>query len=223
MKVREDIGEEYELTQHTSTYFYLFSKRLMDILIGCIGLVIFSPLLFYISYKIKRQDPKGPVFFSQNRLGKNGEVFKIYKFRTMIMNAEEILYNNPKLYKEFKNNGYKFEEGKDPRITKIGHFLRRTSLDEIPQFINVVNGTMSIVGPRPVVEKEIEEYGKDRAAFLSVKPGITGLWQVSGRSAIGYPERCHIELDYVKRASLVLDTVIVFKTFISVIKKEGAY
>lgn len=206
-----------------TNYIYHFLKRLLDIIGGCVGLIILLPLMGYVTYMMKNEDSKGPIFFVQDRIGKNGKVFKIYKFRTMVMDAESILYSNPKLYAEFKANGYKFAEGKDPRITKIGHFLRRTSLDEIPQFINVINGTMSLVGPRPVVKKEIGEYGDKKDKFLSVKPGVTGLWQVSGRSAVGYPERCDLELKYVSKASLAFDIVILSKTVISVLKREGAY
>lgn len=143
----------------------------------------------------------------------------------MVDNADEILKSNPELYRKFVDNGYKLPTKEDPRITKIGAILRRTSLDELPQFVNTLIGNMSIIGPRPVVEKELVEYGSPERIkkFLSVKPGVFGLWQASGRSNIGYPERAQIELDYVDRANLGLDFKIMFLTVIAIFKGDGAY
>lgn len=205
------------------TSMYTFSKRTMDILGGGIGTIVGLPIMAVIALCILADDPKSSPFFIQKRIGKDGKEFKIYKFRTMITNAEEILYKDKRLYDEFKLNGYKFPEGKDPRVTKIGNILRKTSLDEIPQFINVLLGSMSLVGPRPIVKKELEEYGKLKNKFLSVKPGVTGLWQVSGRSEIQYPERCYIELEYIDIKSLKIDLKIIIKTIFSVFSKKGAF
>ncbi|WP_081417273.1 sugar transferase [Paenibacillus sp. Soil522] len=195
----------------------------MDILISLIGLLMLSPVILLISMLIKFDDPKTTIFFKQLRVGKNGNSFFIYKFRTMHQNAENILMENNNLYKKYLKNNYKLEQNEDPRITKIGLWLRKTSMDEIPQLINVLKGEMSLVGPRPVVPEELEEYKSKKNEFLSVKPGMTGYWQICGRSNVGYPERVDLELYYVKRKSLMFDLLIIFKTIPSVLKKDGAF
>ncbi|MDA2378802.1 sugar transferase [Bacillus cereus] len=202
---------------------YLCSKRVMDLIGAIVGLIVFSPIFVLISIFYMWGDNKGPVFFKQVRMGKNGEKFYIYKFRSMIVNAEEKLKENELLYKKYVANNYKLEPNEDPRITKLGQFLRKTSLDELPQFINVLKGNMSLVGPRPVVKEELKEYGHREREFLSVKPGITGYWQVSGRSDVGYPERVDLELHYVDNASLYFDIKIIIFTVINVILRKGAY
>ncbi|WP_274364317.1 sugar transferase [Paenibacillus thermotolerans] len=204
-------------------YSYLFSKRAIDIVGSLFGLIIFSPILLALSIMIIFSDLGGPVFFSQNRIGLKGKMFKIYKFRTMVSNAEERLLSDPELYKKYVENNYKLEPSEDPRITKIGRFLRRTSLDELPQLFNVLKGEMSLVGPRPVVREELEEYKEKTSQFLSVKPGITGYWQVCGRSGVGYPERVDLEIFYVSNQSFIFDIKIILKTIIQVIKRQGAY
>lgn len=214
---------EVIVSMKKSEILYNYEKRIFDILGGLVGCALSAPIMLIIIIAILIDDRDSSPFFLQERIGKNGKKFKIFKFRTMITNAEELLNSNPRLYAEFKKNGYKFPEGEDPRITKLGKFLRKTSLDELPQFINVLIGNMSLVGPRPIVEKELQEYKKMKNLFLSVKPGITGLWQVSGRSKIGYPERCNLELNYVKNASITFDLKILFKTFLSVVKDKGAF
>ena len=202
---------------------YLFFKRMIDIVGGVVGLLIFSPVFILIPILYMRGDNKGPVFFKQVRIGKNGKVFYIYKFRSMIVNAEQRLKQNEVLYKKYIDNNYKLEPEEDPRITSIGRFLRKTSLDELPQFINVLKGDMSLVGPRPVVQEELKEYGPKKADFLSVSPGLTGYWQVSGRSNVGYPERVDLELHYVYNASLFFDIKILFLTVVNVVLRKGAY
>ena len=202
---------------------YLCSKRVMDLIGAIVGLIVFSPIFVLISIFYMWGDNKGPVFFKQVRMGKNGEKFYIYKFRSMIVNAEEKLKENELLYKKYVANNYKLEPNEDPRITKLGQFLRKTSLDELPQFINVLKGNMSLVGPRPVVKEELKEYGHREREFLSVKPGITGYWQVSGRSDVGYPERVDLELHYVDNASLYFDIKIIIFTVINVILRKCAY
>ncbi len=186
-------------------------KRLIDILGALAGLIVFAPLLLLIYILIKTTD-HGPVFFKQKRLGKDGNIFYIYKFRTMVPNAEELLKNDPFLYLEYKQNNYTLPLHKDPRISKIGAFLRNTSLDELPQFINVLWGDMSLVGPRPVIEEEAEHYGDKKSKFFSVRPGMTGYWQVSGRDKVGYPQRVEMELDYIARQSIWFDVKILFQT-----------
>lgn len=202
---------------------YYFTKRVMDLTGAIIGLILNIPLFLLISIFYMFGESKGPVFFKQIRIGENGQKFYIYKFRSMLVNAEEKLKADKKLYKKYIANSYKLEPYEDPRITRFGRFLRATSLDEIPQLINVLKGEMSLVGPRPVVEKELEEYDSKRSVFLSVKPGVTGYWQVSGRSNVGYPERVDLELFYVYNKSFIFDIKILFKTIIVVFIKKGAY
>jgi lipopolysaccharide/colanic/teichoic acid biosynthesis glycosyltransferase len=203
--------------------FYLAFKRGFDILGALCGILVFSPMFLFISilYLFGRQ--KGPVFFKQQRTGLNGKSFYIYKFRSMVMNAEEKLKKDKNLYQKYKANSYKLDPKEDPRITKIGKFLRKTSLDELPQLINVLRGDMSLVGPRPVVKEELAEYGDRIQLFLSCKPGITGYWQAYGRSEISYPERVDVELHYIYHQSFALDLKILIYTISSVIKSKGAY
>ena len=203
---------------------YRFVKRLIDILGGLVGIVLLIPvtLCVYLARKILKEDD-GPLFYEQLRIGKNGKKFRLYKFRSMCIDADkklkEYLAENEEARKEFEEN-QKLKD--DPRITKIGNFLRKTSLDELPQMINILKGEMSFIGPRPVVDGEIEKYGANKNKFLSIKPGLTGYWQANGRSNTTYAERIDMELYYVDNQSLWLDIKIFFKTFISVIKKEGA-
>lgn len=168
------------------------------------------------------QDGHSP-FYKQIRIGQYGKPFGMFKFRSMIFNADKVLESNPKLYQKYVDNGFKLPEGEDPRVTKIGAFIRKTSLDEIPQFLNVLIGEMALVGPRPIVKKEMFEYGDQINEFLSVKPGALGLWQASGRANIGYPERCDIELEYIKNASYWYDVKVFFACCISIIKRDGAF
>ncbi|WNS77668.1 sugar transferase [Bacillus sp. DTU_2020_1000418_1_SI_GHA_SEK_038] len=199
------------------------AKRSIDILGALIGLCILIPtsLIFLFIYSIGQN--KGPMFFKQIRLGQDGKEFYIYKFRSMVVNAEEKLKRDKVLYHKYLKNNYKLEQHEDPRITKFGQFIRKTSLDELPQFVNILKGEMSLVGPRPIVKEELKEYGFRKRDFLAVKPGLTGYWQVCGRSDIGYPERVDIELFYVYKQSLLLDITILFKTIIHVLLRRGAY
>lgn len=196
--------------------------RFLDILLSVVFIIVTFPVFALLCLFVKL-DSKGPVLFKQNRIGHNGKVFKIMKFRTMMIDSEQRLRNDPILYQKYVENNYKLDPSEDPRITKLGKFLRETSLDEIPQFFNVLKGDMSIVGPRPVLNVELAEYGDKVNKFLSVKPGVTGYWQVSGRSNVGYPERVDLELYYVDKKSVFFDIVIICKTFVSVLKKNGAY
>ena len=216
-----EIMEKSQIKKQSLTY--LFFKRLTDIVLSLLALIGFSPVFLGVWIANRFGDNKGPLFFKQTRIGKNGKPFKMYKFRSMIVNADEILHSNIELYEKYVENNYKLEPDEDPRITKMGRWLRRTSIDEIPQFINILKGDMSIVGPRPVVKEELKEYGDRVDKFLSVKPGAMGLWQASGRSNIGYPERCDLELSYVDHASYWYDVKIMFKNIISIFKNTGAY
>lgn len=194
-------------------------KRIVDIVLGCIGLVLLSPTFLILAICIKI-DSKGPVIFSHKRIGKNGKEFNMYKFRSMYENAEEMIENfNEEQKREWQEN-FKLEN--DPRITKVGKFLRKTSLDELPQIVNIIKGDLSIIGPRPVIDEELEKYGKNKDKFLSITPGLTGYWQANGRSNTTYEERMQMELYYIDNQSLWLDIKIFFKTIVSVLKKEGA-
>ena len=198
---------------------YRVIKRIMNLLCSFVGVIVLSPFFLIISLLIKVTS-KGPVFFVHERVGLNGKKFKLIKFRTMVNNAEEMIASfSPEQKKEWEEN-YKLKD--DPRITKIGKFLRRTSLDELPQLINILKGDMSIVGPRPVVDEELNWYGDKKDKLLSVKPGLTGWWAVNGRSNVPYPERCDLELYYVDHISFALDAIIILKTLGAIIKKDGA-
>ncbi len=194
----------------------------MDKMGALCALVLLSPLFLFLIYKV-RQDG-GPAFYSQKRLGKNGVLFKCWKFRSMVPNAgevlQELLEQDPAARKEWEET-YKLKN--DPRITKIGHLLRKTSLDEIPQFFNVLKGDMGLVGPRPIVEDEIKFYKEKIKDYYAVKPGITGLWQVSGRNDVSYEQRVSLDSQYVRDCSIWTDIVILFKTVLVVLRREGAY
>lgn len=198
---------------------YDFVKRFADIICSAIAIILLSPFLIIISIAIKATS-KGPVIFVHKRVGKNGKKIGIYKFRSMVMNAEELIEKfTPEQKEEFKKN-FKLEN--DPRITKIGKFLRKTSLDELPQLFNILKGDLSIVGPRPIMEVETKIYGKYKDMLLSVKPGLTGFWAANGRSDTSYKRRRAMEIYYVKNRSLLFDIKIILKTAVSVFKGEGA-
>lgn len=219
---------EYEKSERPVIYKekrYLSYKRALDILAGLLGLPIVALATLILAIPYSFGENKGQIIFKQKRIGKNGEMFDIYKFRSMKRDADIILKSDVVLYEKYVQNGYKLEQNEDPRITKLGRIIRKLSIDEIPQFLNVLKGDMSIVGPRPIVEVELEEYKKlnKEQEFLSMKPGITGIWQTSGRSNIGYPNRVYLEIEYAHNTSIVFDIRIIAKTFVKVVKKEGAY
>lgn len=198
---------------------YLVIKRGLDIVISFLSLIILSPIFLIISFLIKIDSP-GKVFFKHKRIGKDGKYIYLYKFRTMYKNADEMKKNFTKEQMEEFARDFKLKN--DPRVTKIGKFLRKTSLDELPQLLNILKGDMSLIGPRPVVDKEIEKYGMLKNIFLSVTPGLTGYWACNGRSCTNYDERIKLELFYVYNFCFKLDLKIFFKTIKSVIAKEGA-
>ena len=201
----------------------IFLKRIIDICGALVGIAILIPLTAIVWIVNFISGDRGPLFYSQERIGRFGKHFKMYKFRSMVVNAEEklqkMLEEDEKLRKEFEATR-KLKH--DPRITKIGNFLRKTSLDEFPQFVNVLKGEMSLVGPRAVIDGEIELFGENKQVVLSVKPGVTGYWASHGRSGTSYEERVEMESYYAKNISIGLDIEILFKTVWSVIKKEGA-
>ena len=198
---------------------YDFIKRFIDLIIGVVGLAICLPFFIIIAIAIKL-DSKGPVFFKHKRIGKHGKDLYIYKFRTMINNAEDAIKDfTPEQKKEFEEN-FKLEN--DPRVTRVGKILRKTSIDELPQIINILKGEMAIIGPRPIVKSELEKYGVNKNKFLSVVPGLTGYWAANGRSEVSYEERMAMELYYVDHRSLILDLKIFVKTIGSVLTGRGA-
>ena len=214
----------FDTAKVTSKYvankpFYDFVKRFADIICSAIGIILLSPFFIIISIAIKATS-KGSVIFVHKRVGKHGKEIGIYKFRSMVMNAEELIEKfTPEQKEEFRKN-FKLEN--DPRITKIGKFLRKTSLDELPQLFNILKGDLSIVGPRPIMEVETKIYGKYKDMLLSVKPGLTGFWAANGRSDTSYKRRRAMEIYYVKNRSLLFDIKIILKTAVSVFKGEGA-
>ena len=198
---------------------YRIVKRILSILCSVISIIVLSPLFIIISLIVKISS-KGSVFFIHERIGFQGKKFKLIKFRTMVDNAEDMIASfNPEQKKEWEEN---FKLKDDPRITKIGKFLRKTSLDELPQLINILKGDMSFVGPRPIVEDELSWYGDNKEKLLSVKPGLTGWWAVNGRSDVPYPERCDLELYYVDRVSFGFDLLVLVKTLGAIVRKDGA-
>ncbi|MBO5433015.1 MAG: sugar transferase [Clostridia bacterium] len=216
-----------ENTQPTKNYtykekpFYDFVKRCFDIFCSLILIIVASPVLLLVAILVKVTDG-GTIIYKAPRMGKGGKIIKVYKFRSMCMNADDIKKTLSKEDLEKYEKEYKLE--KDPRITKIGNIIRKTSLDELPQLFNVLFGTMSLVGPRPVLYEETLLYGENRDLLLKVKPGITGLWQVSGRNNISYAngERQAIELEYVEKRSFFFDIKILILTVGAVFKMKGA-
>lgn len=215
--------------------FYNLIKRIVDIIAGLILFILFLPIWIIIPILLKL-DSKGPLFYCPERVGKDGKLFKMFKFRSMKMltdkngkpvHAVEYWLQNKELYEKYKKSGWKLEIKEDPRITRIGRILRQTSIDEMPQVLNIIKGDMSLVGPRAYVQEEIEDakkrYGKKITplikASLTVKPGLTGPWQVSGRNDIPWNKRVEIDAQYAKRRSLLEDFLIIFKTPFAMISK----
>lgn len=198
---------------------YRIVKRTTDIILSLTSLVGLLPFFAIIALAIKL-DSKGPVFFKHTRIGKDGKIIKIYKFRTMVENAEDLIKGfTPEQMEEYEEN-YKLSN--DPRITKVGKFLRKTSLDELPQLINILKGDLSIVGPRPVVANELKKYGTNIKKFLSVTPGLTGYWAANGRSCTSYEQRMQMELFYIDNLSFKLDVKVFFKSIGAVLNRKGA-
>jgi Undecaprenyl-phosphate galactose phosphotransferase WbaP len=224
MAIRDFDGVLGFVTSHKLKMFWnLGIKRFMDLFVVVVGGIVLIPLFLLIALLVKFSSP-GPVLYGHTRLGMNGRRFTAYKFRSMVSNSDEILKNllesNPEIRKEWETN-HKLKN--DPRVTTIGKILRRTSFDEFPQLINILKGEMSLVGPRPIVDDEVQKYGEDYRRIFSVKPGLTGLWQVSGRSDTDYAERVSFDTYYLQSWSVWLDIWVIFKTFSVVIKGKGAY
>lgn len=198
------------------------AKRILDLALVVATAPLVLPLGLLTALLVKVTS-RGPVLFGQERVGLGGERFTMYKFRTMHRDAERLLQQDPTLWNDYVTNGFKVPAELDSRITPLGRFLRRSSLDELPQVLNVLGGSMSWVGPRPVVPDEVDNYGERRAVYLSVRPGITGAWQVNGRSTVIYPDRVDIDAEYVREWSLWLDVKILVRTPIAVLSTRGAF
>ena len=188
---------------------YSVTKRLIDIVGSLCGIILLSPLFLIVAILIKLEDPKGKVFFAQERNGRYPKTFKMYKFRSMVHNAEDLLKD---LMDRNEQTGPVFKINDDPRITKVGKFIRKTSIDELPQLFNVLKGDMSLVGPRPPIPHEVEQYNAYQMQRLAVKPGLTCIWQVSGRNNIGFDEWVEMDIEYIKTRNLWLDIKLIFKT-----------
>lgn len=208
---------------------YDFSKRLLDITGSLLGLVILAPIFLIIAIAIKI-DSSGPVLADiPKRVGRKGKLFRMYKFRSMVEGAQEILNSNPDLLKKYKQHSYKLPIDEDPRITEAGKFIRKTSIDELPQLINILRGEMSLVGPRAYYPFELEEQQVKHPSsrkyvkiILSGKPGLTGLWQVSGRSEINFDQRVKMDARYIQKRSIIYDFFILLKTVPAVLSGRGA-
>ena len=203
---------------------YKIIKRTIDIIGGLVGVMLLVPITVGVAIaRLITKENDGPIFYEQLRIGKNGSKFRIFKFRSMVIGADEALAKylaeNEEARKEYK----KYKKLKnDPRITKVGKFLRKTSLDEFPQLINVLKGEMSLVGPRPYLPREKEDMGEFYTYIIKTKPGLTGYWQVNGRSDVDFKERLNMDYYYTQHRGIKLDTKLLVKTFMNVIKKEGA-
>lgn len=210
--------DEYEF-QSNGGKVYLCLKRFLDIVASMLGLVCLSPIIILVAIAIKIES-KGPILFSQDRVGKDGKIFKIYKMRSMVQNAEEL---KEKLLEQNEMSGPMFKMKDDPRITKVGKFIRKTSIDELPQLINVIKGDMSLVGPRPSLPKEVKEFEPWMYERLAVKPGLTCYWQVMGRNNIDFEEWMKLDIKYVRERNFFLDIKLIFKTFFVLFGDKNAH
>ena len=207
----KDFTEGIEISKilEKESKLYLFIKRSIDIICSLAGIIVLSPVFLIVAVLIKIEDPKGSIFFCQERNGQHPNTFKMYKFRSMVHNAEELLKD---LQHKNEQTGPAFKMADDPRITKVGKFIRKTSLDELPQLFNILKGDMSLVGPRPPIPREVREYNSYQMQRLLVKPGLTCIWQVSGRNNIGFDEWVDMDLEYIKTRNLLLDIKLILKT-----------
>lgn len=210
---------EFQVSNKENRLLYNISKRFIDILLSLFGLIIVSPIMLIVAILIKLEST-GPVIFSQKRVGLNGKEFNMLKFRSMVQNAEEL---KEKLQKQNEMSGPMFKMKEDPRVTKVGKFIRKTSIDELPQLINVLKGEMSLVGPRPSLPKEVAKFEPWMLERLSVKPGLTCYWQVSGRNNIDFEDWMKLDIKYVKDRNLGLDIKLIFKTFFVLFGDKNAF
>ena len=195
-------------------------KRVADVVVASLLTLTLAPLMLAVAAAI-RTTSRGPALFRQHRVGRNGELFTVLKFRTMDASAEKRLEEDPSLFALYRESGFKIALDQDPRVTRLGRFLRRSSIDELPQLINVLRGEMSLVGPRPVVPDELAKYGDLVSAYLMALPGLTGAWQVAGRDDIKFPERAQLDADYIDNWSLLQDLKIAFLTIPATLSARG--
>lgn len=216
----ENIFLKDNSTKREVSNSYLIGKRVFDVVSCFMALIILSPIFLITAIAIKVEDPKGKVFYSHNRIGKDGRIIPVYKFRSMFSNSDELFEQfTPEQKAEFEE----FQKLKnDPRVTKVGRIIRKISIDELPQLVNVLKGEMSVVGPRPIIQKELDRYGEHKDAYLSVLPGLTGMWQAYGRNNLTFAERIQMDVHYVKERSMKLDFMILFQTIKTVLVGEGA-
>lgn len=213
-------SSSYQIIEVDEKKYYFFLKRIMDIIGAIVGIVLLSWLFAIVAILIKIEDSNGPVLFKQVRIGKNGKEFYMYKFRSMVSNAEELL---DLLLDQNEVSGAMFKIKDDPRITRIGRFIRKTSIDELPQLWNVLKGDMSLVGPRPPLPREVMEYTVYDKQRLLVTPGCTGLWQISGRNSLSFEEMVDLDLEYIRNQSIINDFKIIFKTVFVLFGSKNAY
>ena len=199
---------------------YDFGKRLIDIVLASLGFIFISPVIAWVAYKIRKEEPNTSVIFSQKRVGRDGKLFTMYKFRSMCVDAEAKLAD---LLAQNEVEGAMFKMKEDPRVTEIGKFIRKTSLDELPQLINVIKGDMSLIGPRPPLQREVAEYTQYDMQRLLVKPGCSGLWQVSGRNDVHFKEMVDFDIEYIQKRSIRYDISLIVRTIKVMIKPDGAY
>lgn len=216
----EEVDISYNTVEKVTDLRYVVAKRMTDFILSLIGLIFLLPIFILIALAIKLDDSKGKVFFSQERIGKDGVPFRMYKFRSMYSDAEARLASLLE-YNEVRGSMFKMKN--DPRVTRVGRFIRKTSLDELPQLVNVLLGNMSLIGPRPALPREVTEYPDYAQQRLLVLPGISGLWQVSGRSALSFEEMIALDLEYIRSQSYWLDVKLLFRTIIVVVKGDNAY
>lgn len=211
--------EEFQLDErYAKSFYYYFLKRLIDTIFSLTGIILLSPIFLIVSVLIKI-DSKGPVIFAQERVGKNGKHFKMYKFRSMIPDAEKHL---TELKEKNEMSGPMFKMKEDPRVTKIGKFIRKTSIDELPQLFNVIKGDMSLVGPRPNLPKEVAKFNSYHKLKLLAKPGLTCYWQVRGRNEIGFEDWMKLDVKYIEERNTFIDLKLIWKTFFVLFGDEHA-
>ncbi|MCM3630337.1 sugar transferase [Paenibacillus glycanilyticus] len=214
------IAQSIQAKTRNARRTYLMIKRMMDLVGAAVGILLLSPLLLVVALLIKLENWKAPIFFYQTRVGINEKTFRMYKFRSMVPNAEDLLTD---LLHKNEIEGHMFKMKSDPRITSIGKYIRRTSIDELPQLWNVVRGNMSLVGPRPPLPREVAEYSSYDKLRLRVKPGCTGLWQVSGRNELSFSEMVELDLEYIEKRNVLFDLQIIAKTAKAMVGSDDAY
>ena len=223
-EIKKDVEPSKDAIKVKNGIVYLICKKIIDIVAGVIGVILLAPITLVVwIIRLCMHENDGPLFFEQLRIGKDGKQFRLYKFRTMVMNADEKLYKYLEENEEARKEYKKYKKLKnDARITKLGNFLRKSSLDEFPQFINLLKGDMSLVGPRPYLYREKNDMGDYYDQIVQVKPGITGYWQVNGRNDVDFEERTYMDTYYIEHRGIIMDLKIILKTVLKMFKKEGA-